>query len=269
MPREKAQAAPTARLKVPMRRRGADCLVVATKRGNARGAKGAGHRRWAWANWVKPGRALMFSGRRQPSCGDTSRMNREVHVRFCEGLGVKLPGPTRQTSVADGGGVGVEDGCHGDKREGVGGAGRALSIDLRTWGRGWRGGKEERGDQFGFGEVRGEMRRTFWQSIELVQREAALQSVRGSGFNASVECGHGDGHVRWMRCDAVIARTEHGMDAIEPIDRRASAPGGTLVAGRRAVVKVKAASPLQEITPDTCPIAKLAGGAGQNGLRQA
>src|SRR5260221_5625247 len=99
MPREKAQAAPTARLKVPMRRRGADCLVVATKRGNARGAKGAGHRRWAWANWVKPGRALMFSGRRQPSCGDTSRMNREVQVRICEGLGVKLPGPTRHPSV--------------------------------------------------------------------------------------------------------------------------------------------------------------------------
>jgi hypothetical protein len=23
-------------------------------------------------------------------------MNREVHVRFCEGLGVKFPGPTRQ-----------------------------------------------------------------------------------------------------------------------------------------------------------------------------
>src|SRR6202140_3174249 len=31
MPREKAQAAPTARPKVPMRGRGADCLVVAMK----------------------------------------------------------------------------------------------------------------------------------------------------------------------------------------------------------------------------------------------
>jgi len=41
----KAQAAPTVRLKVPMRRRGADCLVVATKWGNAHGAKGVGHRR--------------------------------------------------------------------------------------------------------------------------------------------------------------------------------------------------------------------------------
>src|ERR1035437_4447522 len=39
MPREKAQAATTARLKVPKRRTGVDCSVVAMKRGNARGAK--------------------------------------------------------------------------------------------------------------------------------------------------------------------------------------------------------------------------------------
>ena len=44
MPREKAQVAKTARLKVPMRRLEADCFVVVMKRGNARGAKGAGHR---------------------------------------------------------------------------------------------------------------------------------------------------------------------------------------------------------------------------------
>src|SRR6266404_7807487 len=35
------------------------------------------------ANWVKPGGARRFSGRRQPSCNDTSRMNREVQVRMC------------------------------------------------------------------------------------------------------------------------------------------------------------------------------------------
>src|SRR5262252_9828056 len=50
MPREKTQAATTARSKVPMRRRGADCLVLAMKRGNARGAKGAGHRHWIRVN---------------------------------------------------------------------------------------------------------------------------------------------------------------------------------------------------------------------------
>src|SRR5258708_5201703 len=46
----KAQAAPTVRLKVPMRRGGADCFVVAMKRGNAHGAKGAGHRHWGRVN---------------------------------------------------------------------------------------------------------------------------------------------------------------------------------------------------------------------------
>ena len=39
---------------------------------------------------------MVFDGRRQPSEGDTSRMNREVHVRFCEGLGVRFPGATRR-----------------------------------------------------------------------------------------------------------------------------------------------------------------------------
>jgi hypothetical protein len=37
MPREKAQAAPTARPKVLMRRRGTDCLVVVLKRGSSGG----------------------------------------------------------------------------------------------------------------------------------------------------------------------------------------------------------------------------------------
>ena len=37
-------------------------------------------------------KSLMINGRRQSSCDGTSRMNREVHVRFCEGLGVQFPG---------------------------------------------------------------------------------------------------------------------------------------------------------------------------------
>src|SRR6516162_8760378 len=93
MLREKAQAAPTAKPKVPMRRRGADCPVVALKRGNARGAKGAGHRHWVGS--TGNGRNPTINGRRQPSRGGTSRMMREYHVRICEGLGVEFPGPTR------------------------------------------------------------------------------------------------------------------------------------------------------------------------------
>src|SRR5262245_23140046 len=96
MPREKAQAAPIARPKVPMRRLGADCSVVATKRGNARGAKGAGHRHELGSTGSYREEPECFSGRRQPSCDGTSRMTRECHVRICERLGVRFPGPTRQ-----------------------------------------------------------------------------------------------------------------------------------------------------------------------------
>jgi hypothetical protein len=39
----------------------------------------------------------MINGRRQPSCGGTSRISREAYVRFCEGLGVRFPGPTRHS----------------------------------------------------------------------------------------------------------------------------------------------------------------------------
>src|SRR5215471_2846612 len=41
------------------------------------------------------GRNSAFNGRRQPSCGGTSRMMREYQVRICERLGVKFPGSTR------------------------------------------------------------------------------------------------------------------------------------------------------------------------------
>src|SRR2546430_10862536 len=54
-----------------------------------------------WLASTGNGRNPMFNGRRQPSRGGTSRMTRECQVRFCEGLGVKFPGPTRheQTKV--------------------------------------------------------------------------------------------------------------------------------------------------------------------------
>ena len=91
----KGTSSEPARPKVPMRRAGADCSVIARKRGNARGAKGAGHRRWERANWQQEEPSFL-DGRRRSSFGGTSRMMREYHVRICERLGVKLPGPTRQ-----------------------------------------------------------------------------------------------------------------------------------------------------------------------------
>ena len=87
----KAQVAPIARPKVPMRRLGADCSVVVTKRGNARRAKGAGQRHELGSTGSYREEPECFSERRQPSCDGTSRMTRECHVRICERLGVKFP----------------------------------------------------------------------------------------------------------------------------------------------------------------------------------
>jgi len=41
---------------------------------------------------------LDVGGRRQSSVGGTSRISQEAYVRFCERLGVQLPGPTRRSA---------------------------------------------------------------------------------------------------------------------------------------------------------------------------
>jgi len=93
----KGASGETMRPKVPMRCPGADCSIVALNRGNARGAKGAGHPRWDpfWVNG-QPEELTGLDGRRQPSTGGTSRISRETYVRICERLGVRFPGSTRR-----------------------------------------------------------------------------------------------------------------------------------------------------------------------------
>jgi hypothetical protein len=50
------------------------------------------------ANWQQE-EPTGYGGGRQLSMDGTSRVNREVYARFCERLGVKLPGPTRRCRV--------------------------------------------------------------------------------------------------------------------------------------------------------------------------
>src|SRR5215468_12660852 len=78
-----------------MHRSGAHCLVVVRKRGNARGAKEAGHPGQDGVNG-KPEELLSWRSSAGLPRGGTSRMRREFHVRICEGLGVQFPGPTRR-----------------------------------------------------------------------------------------------------------------------------------------------------------------------------
>src|SRR5450759_604299 len=51
----------------------------------------------------------MPNGRRRPSLGRTSRVNREVYARFCERLAVRFRGPTRQLAVRNFRGLCQED----------------------------------------------------------------------------------------------------------------------------------------------------------------
>src|SRR6516165_11379818 len=85
----------TTRLKVPMRQPESHCSIVAKKRSNVRGAKGAGHPRQGGVNG-KPEELLVLAEAGRLPWGGTSRMNREIHVRICGRLGVKFPGSTRR-----------------------------------------------------------------------------------------------------------------------------------------------------------------------------
>jgi hypothetical protein len=75
---------------------GSDCPIVVKKRGNARGAKGAGHSR--------PNQFRSTGNRRSRTVrtegsnlqwAARARVTGDSQARICERLGVKFPGPTR------------------------------------------------------------------------------------------------------------------------------------------------------------------------------
>src|ERR1017187_3108679 len=95
----KGPSGSTARPKVPKRWPGAHCSVVPRKRRNGRGGKGAGHSRRDLVGQRVTGRTRWSRRKAAAFKGGTSRMNREIHVRICERLGVKIPGATRRVET--------------------------------------------------------------------------------------------------------------------------------------------------------------------------
>jgi hypothetical protein len=95
---EKVQVDKPASLKVAMLTSGMDCSVVALKRGNARGARGAGRPLYDPFNVANRTREEPwgYRGRRQPSVGGTSRMTGDRLVRICESSRVKFLRSTRR-----------------------------------------------------------------------------------------------------------------------------------------------------------------------------
>ena len=96
MPTEKPQVEEPRGRKYECGFSGADCPVVVTKRGNARGAKGTGHSRHDRCGQLATGgTARLLRRERQLSLNGKSRVSREAQARICERLGVRLPGATR------------------------------------------------------------------------------------------------------------------------------------------------------------------------------
>jgi hypothetical protein len=69
------------RLKVPKHQPESHCSIVARKRSNVRGAKGAGHPRQDGVNGQAEELLVLAEAGRLPR-GGTSRMTREGHVRI-------------------------------------------------------------------------------------------------------------------------------------------------------------------------------------------
>jgi hypothetical protein len=75
-------------------------------------------------------------------------------------------------------------------------------------------------------------------------------------------------HVGRMGGNAVVARPEHGIAAVESLHRGAAGAGLALVAGGCLVVEIQTAGALHQVSPDRRHVPKLPGGAMQDRLGQ-
>ena len=116
-------------------------------------------------------------------------------------------------------------------------------------------------------EVRVALGRVQRESMEVRKRNRAF--ARGPyHLDFGVQGGERNAHVGGMRRDASLARPEDCVHSVEAIYGRAAAARLALVTGRRGVVEIVAARPLQEITAGRSHIPQLLRGAGEDGAAE-
>src|SRR6266849_5908982 len=108
-----------------------------------------------------------------------------------------------------------------------------------------------------------ELRRIARQTMEIGKRDAALAALAGRQ-HARLEGGERDAHVRGVGGDAMLARPQDRVHAVDAVDRRTTAPRLALVAGRRRIVEIQAAGSLQEIARGRGHVAQLRRGARED-----
>ena len=116
-------------------------------------------------------------------------------------------------------------------------------------------------------EIAVALRRVAGQAMEIRERDYALAGRPGH-MNPGLEGGQRHAHVGGMHRDAGLAGAEDGMHAVDAGNRGAAAAGLAFVAGRRGVVEIIAARPLQQIAAGRRHIAQLRRRAGEDRARQ-
>src|SRR5690606_5076043 len=107
-----------------------------------------------------------------------------------------------------------------------------------------------------------DVRRRAGQAMKIVDRDAASSAVGAENLDLRVERRQRNGHVGRKGRDAVLARAEDRVDAVDAADRGTTGPRLALVAGRRDVVEVRTAGTLQEVAAHRRLVAQLSGRAG-------
>ena len=99
--------------------------------------------------------------------------------------------------------------------------------------------------------------------MEVRERDAAIAAVPGH-LHAGVERGERDAHVGGMRRNAMLARAQDRVHAVDAVDRGAAGARLALVARRGGVVEVQAARALQQIAAVGRHVAQLRRRAGED-----
>ena len=112
------------------------------------------------------------------------------------------------------------------------------------------------------------MRRVAGQAVELGEGDGAL-AARPGDADDRLQRGQRDAHVRRVDGDALLARAQDRVHAVEAVDRGAAGARFALVAGRGRVVEVVTARPLHQVAARRRHVAELRRGARQDRLATA
>ena len=134
-------------------------------------------------------------------------------------------------------------------------------------GRDRKHGKFDGGDQFVGVQLGLQVRCRAGQPVELGQRDVP-RAARAFHLDRGVQRRERHCHVGRMGGDAVVARPQHCVAAVEPLQRGAPGARLALVARRRLVVEVQAAGALQQVSPNRRHVPQLPGSTMQDRLGQ-